>query len=89
MRSKETLTQSIQQAVIDWAQAQYQIHDVTLGLIEPDEDEPERWLVDFAIPTIPYWQVAEVWLEHNKIVSINDLGEGVAPDGVAWPWDSR
>ncbi|MBK9051621.1 MAG: hypothetical protein IPL78_12090 [Chloroflexi bacterium] len=53
MRSKEGLQQSIQQAVIHWIQTQCQVHDVALGLIEPDEDEPERWLVDLPFLLFP------------------------------------
>jgi hypothetical protein len=89
MRRNETIITQIKQATINWAHLEFQAQEVVLGLAEPDEDEPDRWLVDFAIPTIPYWQVAEVWLEGNQIVSINDLGEGVPPEGVAWPWEDR
>lgn len=89
MRRNDALIQQIKQAVISWAQQEYQAQEVVLGLIEPDEDEPERWLVDFAIPTIPYWQVAEIWVEEGKIASVNDLGEGVPPEGIAWPWEAR
>ena len=86
MRRNKALIEQIKQSVINWVQAEYEVQEVVLGLVEPDEDEPDRWLVDFAIPTIPYWQVAEVWVEDGKIVSINDLGEGVPPEGMAWPW---
>ncbi len=86
MRKNEMLIEQIRHSVIHWVRTEYDVSEVVLGLVEPDEDEPERWLVDFAIPTIPYWQVAEVWVEKNQIVSINDLGEGVPPEGIAWPW---
>lgn len=86
MRTNKLFIQQIKQAVLDWVQTQYHVQEVVLGLAEPDEDEPERWLVDFAVPTIPYWQVAEVWIEEGKIASVNDLGEGVPPEGIAGPW---
>lgn len=86
MRNSKILIQRIRQSVTNWVQAEYEVQEVVLGLVEPDEDEMDRWLVDFAIPTIPYWQVAEVWVEDGKIVSVNDLGEGVPPEGIAWPW---
>ena len=86
MRNSKMLIQRIRQSVTNWAQTEYDTPEVVLGLVEPDEDEAERWLVDFAVPTIPYWQVAEVWVEEGEIVSINDLGEGVPPEGIIWPW---
>ncbi len=89
MRKNEMLIERIKQSVTHWAQTEYDVSEVVLGLVEPDEDEPERWLVDFAIPTIPYWQVAEVWVEDGAIVSINDLGEGVPPEGIAGPWTTN
>lgn len=89
MRRNETLRQHIKQAVIEWVKTQYHVEEAILGLVEPDEDEAERWLVDFAIPTIPYWQVAEVWVEDGAIASVNDLGEGVPPDGMVWPWTAK
>lgn len=89
MRRNSGLIEQIKQAVIAWIQAKQSADEWVLGVVEPDEDDPDRWLVDFAIPTIPYWQVAEVWVEEDEIVSINDLGEGVPPEGVAWPWETR
>lgn len=89
MRRNEALIQRIKQAALDWVRAEYNVQDVVLGLVEADEDESDRWLVDFAVPTIPYWQVAEVWIEEGEIVSVNDLGEGVGPDGIAWPWPTN
>lgn len=86
MRSSKMLIQRIRQSVTNWAQTEYDVPEVVLGLVEPDEDETDRWLVDFAVPTIPYWQVAEVWVEEGEIVSVNDLGEGVPPEGITWPW---
>lgn len=86
MRNSKMLIQRIKQSVTNWAQTEYSVPEVVLGLVEPDEDETDRWLVDFAVPTIPYWQVAEVWVEEGEIVSINDLGEGVPPEGITWPW---
>lgn len=86
MRNSKMLIQRIRQSVTHWAQTEYDVPEVVLGLVEPDEDETDRWLVDFAVPTIPYWQVAEVWVEEGEIVSINDLGEGVPPEGITWPW---
>lgn len=89
MRRNKALIEQIRQSVINWVQAEYKVQEVVLGLVEPDEDEMDRWLVDFAIPTIPYWQVAEVWVEDGKIVSVNDLGEGVPPEGATWPWTAN
>ena len=86
MRSNKALIEQIKQSVIHWAQTEYAVPEVVLGLVEPDDDEPERWLVDFAVPTIPYWQVAEAWIENGQVVSVNDLGEGVPPEGIPWPW---
>ncbi len=86
MRNSKMLIQRIRQSVTNWAQTEYDVPEVVLGLVEPDEDETDRWLVDFAVPTIPYWQVAEVWVEEGEIVSVNDLGEGVPPEGITWPW---
>ena len=86
MRKSKLFIQQIKQAVLDWAQAEYNVQEVVIGLVEADEDESDRWLVDFAVPTIPYWQVAEVWVEEGEIVSINDLGEGVPPEGITGPW---
>ncbi|MBP8002527.1 MAG: hypothetical protein KA314_26380 [Chloroflexi bacterium] len=89
MGNNETLKTQIKQATINWVQQEFRSQEVILGLVEPDEDEPERWLVDFAIPTIPYWQVAEVWIEDDQIVNITDLGEGVPPEGMDWPWSAN
>lgn len=89
MRSSQIFIEQIKQAVIYWAQQEFRVQEVVLGLVDVDEDEAERWLVDFAVPTIPYWQVAEVWVEEGKVVSINDLGEGVPPEGIAWPWPTK
>jgi len=89
MRRNEALIQRIKQATLDWARAEYNVQDVVLGVVEADEDELERWLVDFAVPTVPYWQVAEVWIEEGEIVSVNDLGEGVPPEGIAGPWTTN
>lgn len=86
MRRNEALIQRIKQAAIDWIRAEYNVQEVVLGLVEVDEDESERWLVDFAVPTISYWQVAEVWIEEGEIASVNDLGEGVPPEGITGPW---
>ncbi len=86
MRSNETHIDQIRQAVTYWAQQEFRVQEVVLGLVEADEDESDRWLVDFAVPTIPYWQVAEVWIEEGEIVSVNDLGEGVPPEGITGPW---
>ena len=86
MRKDRTLIERIRYSVIHWVRTEYDISEVVLGLVEPDEDEPERWLVDFAIPAIPYWQVAEVWVEDGVVVSVNDLGEGVPPEDIVGPW---
>ena len=58
MRNSKMLIQRIRQSVTNWAQTEYDVPEVVLGLVEPDEDENDRWLVDFAFPTIPYWQGA-------------------------------
>lgn len=31
-------------------------------------------------------QAAEVWLEDGEVEAINNLGEGLPPEGVPWPW---
>lgn len=89
MRNRKMLIQRIRQSVTNWAQTEYAVPEVVLGLVEPDEDETDRWLVDFAVPTIPYWQVAEVWIEEGEITSVNDLGEGVPPEGITGPWTTQ
>jgi hypothetical protein len=43
--------------------------------------------VVFAAKGQDLWRAIEVWVEEDAVVSMNDLGEGVPPDGVAWPWE--
>lgn len=74
------------QAAIAWARTYYQT-DVIAYLLEPEEeDEPGRYIASLAVRGYDLWQAAEVWLENNAIVAINDLGEGLPPANTPWPW---
>jgi hypothetical protein len=85
------LLAQIKLAVIDWAQEQFSSQEVVVGTPERDEseeDDADRYLVAFAVRTLGYWLVAEVWVNHKDILSINDLGEGLPLEDASWPWAS-
>ena len=82
-----TLYQIITVAVEDWARGYFACPDVVVHVLDQEEDdEPDRYLTSLAVRGLDLWQAAEVWLEGSEVVAINDLGEGLPPDGVNWPW---
>jgi hypothetical protein len=96
---EETLDQQIKSAVLDWATLTYHTQEIVIGsaaqdgatqdgaeLVGADEEEADRYLVDYAVRPIGHWLVAEVWLADQQIFSINDLGEGLPLDDIRWPW---
>lgn len=76
---------SIKTNVEAWARDFFKTSDV-VSYVFADEDEPDRYIVVLAARGLDSWQAAEAWVEDGEIVSINNLGEGAPPDGVAWPW---
>jgi len=87
------LQDRIKTAVINWAQEYYAADDVVakdgdvvVYLFDEEDEDPERIIAILAVRGRTEWQAAEIWLERNKVASINDLGEGVPPEDVAWPW---
>ncbi len=83
------LLAQIKLAVIDWAQNKFSSQEIVVGSPEQDESEEEdadRYLVAFAVHSVGYWLVAEVWVNHRQILSINDIGEGLPLDDASWPW---
>jgi len=81
--------QKIRTAVEVWIEEYFDdVHRAELvSYVFADEDDPERYVVVFAVQGMTEWQAAEVWLENGRIASINSLGEGAPPDGVSWPWE--
>jgi hypothetical protein len=82
----DMLEHTIKTAVATWLAAQLNITEV-VSYVFPDEDEADRYIVVFATKSQDMWRAVEAWVENDAVVDINDLGEGVPPDGVAWPWD--
>jgi len=79
----------IKSAVNDWACQTFSSDEVIIGsatLDAFDEDEAERFLVDFAVRPVDHWSVAEVWVSDGRILAINDIGEGLPLDNAEWPW---
>ena len=76
----------IKTAVINWAHDYYKVNEVVVYLFDEEDEDPERVIAILAVRGLTEWQAAEIWLERNKVASINDLGEGVPPEDVAWPW---
>jgi len=76
----------IKTAVVKWARDYYGADDAVVYLFDDEDEDPERLIAVLAVRGLDEWQAAEVWLEGNKVASINELGEGVPPEGVAWPW---
>jgi hypothetical protein len=73
-------------SALAWAKVYYQTDQVVVAIILEEGDEPDRYLALIAAANQTGWQAAEVWLEDGRVVAINDLGEGIPPDGVTWPW---
>ena len=79
----------IKSAVNDWARQAFPSEEIIIGsatLDEFDEDEAERYLVDFAVRPVGHWFVAEVWVADGRILGINDNGKGLPLDNAEWPW---
>lgn len=77
----------VQTAVLEWAQQYYHTPDVEVYVFIDEDEDPERFVAVLAARGLDSWQAVEAWMEAGQVVSINDLGEGVPPDGVNWPWD--
>lgn len=91
----DDLLAQIKTAVSDWAARSHNTEQIVIGMAAEDADsedasevdeEGQRYLVDFAVRSVGYWLVAEVWVSEGMILSINDLGEGMPIDGAEWPW---
>ncbi|MFO7683215.1 MAG: hypothetical protein R6X34_24535 [Chloroflexota bacterium] len=82
----DRMAQKIKTAVAVWVREQFKTSDVVSYLF-PDEDEAERYIVVFAVSGLDGWRAAEVWVENEAVVSVNDVGEGAPPDEAPWPWD--
>ena len=82
----DMLEYTIKTAVAVWVEDEFETPDV-VSYVFPDEDEADRYIVVFAAKGQDMWRAVEAWVENDAVVGINDLGEGVPPDGVAWPWD--
>ncbi|MBK8989522.1 MAG: hypothetical protein IPM39_26275 [Chloroflexi bacterium] len=80
------LTPILHDNALAWAKAYYQTDKVVVAIIQEEGDEPDRYLALIAAANQTSWQAAEVWLEDGAVVTINDLGEGIPPDGATWPW---
>jgi len=89
IRMDDALKIQIKTAVMSWAERIFDTKDIILGAVtqdEPDEEEGDRYLVEFAVRSIGYWLIAEVWVASYEILNINDLGEGLPLEDVTWPW---
>ena len=73
----------IKAAVSDWASRSHNTGQIVIGMAAVDEgyedaqeydEEGERYLVDFAVRSVGYWLVAEVWVSDGVILGVNDLG---------------
>ena len=91
----DELLAQIKAAVSDWAGRSHNTDQIVIGMAAEDEgsdegpeddEEGERYLVDFAVRSVGFWLVAEVWVSDGVILGINDLGEGLPLDGAEWPW---
>lgn len=85
----EPLQRKIQRAVLEWARRHFNTDEVVIGQAaedEADDDEATRYLVDFAVRSVGCWLVAEVWLDEGRILSVNDVGEGLPLEDPEWPW---
>ena len=91
----DELLAEIKTAVSDWASRNHSTNQIVIGLAAEDEgyedgleddEEGERYLVDYAVRSVGHWLVAEVWVAESVILGVNDLGEGLPIDGAEWPW---
>lgn len=82
----DRMYESIKAAVSNWARNYYRGDDVVVYLFDDEDADPERVIAVLAVRGLKGWQAAEVWLEGDQVMSINDLGEGVPPEDVTWPW---
>lgn len=73
-------------SALAWVKATYQTNQVVAAVIQEEDDETDRYLALIAAANQSGWQAAEVWLEDGSVATINDLGEGLPPDDLAWPW---
>jgi hypothetical protein len=92
------LLAQIKAAVAEWASQSHGTNEIVIGMAAEDEDqedgleddeEGERYLVDFAVRSVGHWLVAEVWVSDGAILGLNDLGEGLPIDGAEWPWPAE
>jgi hypothetical protein len=86
---QDRLADRIKSAVAKWARSAYKGGEIVVGMAAEDEVDDEdgtRYLVDYAVRQEGQWLVAEVWVQDDLIVSINDLGEGLPLDDSEWPW---
>jgi hypothetical protein len=92
------LLAQIKVAVAEWASQNYGTKQIVIGLAAEvagqedgleDDEEGERYLVDFAVRSVGRWLVAEVWVSDGVILGLNDLGEGLPIDGAEWPWPTE
>ncbi|MGW8317701.1 MAG: hypothetical protein ACWGPS_00540 [Candidatus Promineifilaceae bacterium] len=90
---EDELIAQIKAAVAEWARKTHGTDQVVVGWAAQDDaedDEADRYLVDFAVRSVGYWLVAEVWVTDNgRILSVNDLGEGIPLDEAEWPWPTE
>jgi hypothetical protein len=85
----DALKTQIKTAVMSWAERIFDTKDIILGMVtqdEHDDEEGDRYLVEFAVRSIGYWLIAEVWVVGYEVLNINDLGEGLPLEDVTWPW---
>ncbi len=88
MFTKELLA-LVKKAAEEWARDYFHT-DKVIGYVSEDaEDEPGRFIVSLATPTIDDWQAVEVWVENWEVVAVNWLGEGLPPEDVEWPWEKQ
>jgi hypothetical protein len=79
----------IRAAVKEWARKAYHTDEIVVGMAtedDIDDEEGTRFLIDFAVRKVGHWSVAEAWIAGDKILSVNDLGEGLPLDEATWPW---
>jgi hypothetical protein len=85
----DPMVSRIRSAVLEWAERTFNTKNIVVGMAAKDDaedDEGDRYLVDYAVRDVGYWLVAEVWIADGEILSINDLGEGLPLGDARWPW---
>jgi hypothetical protein len=96
---EEILEQKIVEAVRQWAADTYSDQEIVIGQVTldgdeelgdddtiPEENDADRYLVDFAVRSVGQWLVAEVWVNGRSVLGLNDLGEGLPLEDIDWPW---